>query len=137
MAVTKRSFADAEARMAELRSHGHAVSARFDRKHARVVIALHNGVELAVPVGLVEGLAGAAPDDLANIEVTPGGLGLHWPCLDADVHVPGLMQGIFGSRRWMAAQLGATGGRVSSPAKAEAARANGRRGGRPKKAAGG
>lgn len=36
------------------------------------------------------------------------GLALHWPSLDADV--PSLMQGVFGTKRWMAAQLGAAGG---------------------------
>ena len=94
---------------------------------------LHNGVELAVPDGLVEGLADAAPDDLADIEVTPAGLGLHWPKLDADVYVPALMQGVFGTRRWMAALLGAAGGKASTKAKAAAARENGRKGGRPRK----
>jgi hypothetical protein len=45
------------------------------------------------------------------------------------------MQGLFGSKRWMAAQLGAEGGRARSEAKAAAARSNGARGGRPRKSA--
>jgi len=40
------------------------------------------------------------------------GLGLHWPKLDADVYVPALLQGVFGSKQWMAAQLGAVGGKA-------------------------
>lgn len=135
MAITEQQFEDAQARAAATRQAGHAVAARYDRKHGRVVVSLHNGVELAVPVELVEGLADATPDDLADIEVTPAGLGLHWPKLDADVYVPALMQGVFGSRRWMAAQLGATGGKATSKAKGDAARANGRKGGRPPKTA--
>jgi len=135
MEISEHEFEQAQARTTEIRQTGHAVAARYDRKHGRVVVRLHNGVELAVPVGLVEGLAGAAPDDLADIEVTPAGLGLHWPKLDADVYVPALMQGVFGSRRWMAAQLGATGGKATSKAKADAARANGRKGGRPSRSA--
>ena len=63
-------------------------------------------------------------------------LGLHWPRLDADVYVPGLMAGALGSRAWMARELGAQGGRTSTPAKAAAARANGAKGGRPRKRAG-
>ena len=105
MAITEQQFEEAQARAAATRQAGHAVAARYDRKHGRVVVSLHNGVELAVPVELVEGLADAAPDDLADIEVTPAGLGLHWPKLDADVYVPALMQGVFGSRRWMACLL--------------------------------
>ncbi len=135
MAISEQEFEQAQARAAEARQAGHAVAARYDRKHGRVVVRLHNDVELAVPVGLVEGLAGATPDDLADIEVTPAGLGLHWPKLDADVYVPALMQGVFGSRSWMAAQLGATGGKATSKAKADAARANGRKGGRPPRSA--
>ena len=75
------------------------------------------------------------PADLAEIEITPSGLGLHWPRLDADVYVPGFMKGIYGTRRWMAALLGAEGGKSSSPAKAAAARTNGAKGGRPRKQA--
>ena len=65
--------------------------------------------------------------------MTGAGLGLYWPDLDVDLYVPHLIKGVFGSKRWMA-QIGAVGGRVSSPAKAVAARANGRLGGRPRKA---
>lgn len=135
MAISEQEFEQAQARAADTRQAGHAIAARYDAKHGRVVVSLHNGVELAVPVGLVEGLAGASASDLTDIEVTPAGLGLHWPKLDADVYVPALMQGVFGSRRWMAAQLGATGGKVTSKAKAAAARANGRKGGRPPRSA--
>ena len=84
-------------------------------------------------MALAEGLAGAAPDDLAEIEVGPAGLGLRWPRLDADLHVPALLRGVLGSRSWMAAHMGAAGGRSRSPAKAAAARENGRKGGRPRR----
>lgn len=49
MAVTKQEFDHAEKRMAELRAAGHAVSARYDRRRARVVVALNTGVELDIP----------------------------------------------------------------------------------------
>jgi hypothetical protein len=133
MAITEQEFARAEARMEELRQTGHAVSARYDRRASRIVVRLSTGLELAFPPALAEGLAGAATDDLAEIEISPAGLGLHWPKLDAGLYIPALLQGIFGSRQWMAAQLGAAGGRVRSPTKAESSRANGRKGGRPRK----
>ncbi|QJE74218.1 DUF2442 domain-containing protein [Aerophototrophica crusticola] len=126
----------AEQRMGEARQGGHVVAARYVRRGSRVVLKLSTGVELAFPTDLAEGLAGAAPEDLAEIEVSPSGLGLHWPRLDADLYVPALMQGVFGSQRWMAARLGAAGGKARSPAKTAAAQANGRKGGRPRKAAG-
>jgi len=133
MAVTDRDFADAEARMEALRQGGHAVAARYDRRRSRIVVRLNTGLELAFPPALAEGLADAAPTDLGAIEISPSGLGLHWPRLDADLYVPALMQGIFGSRRWMAAELGAAGGRARSSAKAASSRSNGRNGGRPRK----
>lgn len=103
-----------------------------------MVVSLSTGVELAFPPKLVKGLAGAAPSDLAKIEISPTGLGLHRPTLDADLYVPGLLAGASGGTHWMAAQLGAAGGSVRSTAKARAARANGKLGGRPcKKPAGG
>jgi hypothetical protein len=137
MAVTEREFEQAEKRMASLREAGYAVSARYDRRTGRVLVNLNTGVQLAFPVRLAEGLTGASPADLAVIEISPTGLGLHWPQLDADVYVPGLLQGVFGSKRWMAAQLGASGGKVRSDAKAAASRENGRKGGRPRKIANG
>ena len=56
-------------------------------------------------------MAAASSDDLADIEISPAGLGLHWPCHAADLYVPALLQGVFGSKRWMARELGAQGGR--------------------------
>jgi hypothetical protein len=56
-----------------------------------------------------------------------------FPKLDADLWLPALLEGVFGSRRWMAARLGARGGKAKSKAKARAARANGKLGGRPRK----
>lgn len=102
MAITDEQMARAGAAMEAKRAQGHAVAARYDAPSERLVVSLHNGVELGVPVRLVEGLADADPADLAEIEVTPSGLGLHWPRLDADVYVPGLMAGALGSRRWVA-----------------------------------
>lgn len=135
MATTEREFGRAEARMRAQRRAGYAVSARYDRRSARVIVGLSTGVQVAFPPHLAEGLAEGSPSDLAQIEISPAGLGLHWPKLDADVYVPALLQGVFGSKSWMARQLGAAGGRVRSTAKSVAARANGRKGGRPKKAA--
>jgi len=137
MADTEQELQQAEKRMAALRENGFAVSARYDRRTARIVVNLNTGVQIAFPTRLAEGLANASPDDLAEIEVSPAGLGLRWPKLDADVYMPALLQGVFGSKRWMAAQLGAAGGKARSRTKAAAARENGRKGGRPRKAAGG
>jgi hypothetical protein len=133
MAVTEQDVRQAEKKMEALRASGFAVSARYDRRAGRVVVSLNTGVQIAFPARLAEGLAGAAATDLSEIEISPAGLGLHWPKLDADVYLPALLQGVFGSERWMAAQLGSTGAQARLRAKTAVARENGRKGGRPRK----
>jgi hypothetical protein len=120
---------------ARMQSHARATSAHYDRRGARITVNLNNGLEVAFPVRLAEGLASAKSSDLADIEISPTGLGLHWPRLDADLYLPALMNGLFGTRRWMASLLGNVGGKASSSAKQAAARAKGKRGGRPRKVA--
>ncbi len=107
----------------------HARDARYDAKADRVIVELTNGASFAFPPRLVEGLHDASPAAIGKIEVIGCGFGLHWEALDLDYTVPGLVSGIFGTAKWMAAQAG----RSTSPAKAAAARANGAKGGRPKK----
>ena len=133
MTVTDADFTLAQAAGVALQRKSRVTKARYDRKTSHLIVTLHNDVELAVPVHLIEDLAGADPAVLSKIELSPSGLGLHWPALDADVYVPALFDGVFGTRSWMASILGAEGGRTTSPAKAAAARANGRKGGRPAK----
>lgn len=106
-----------------------AASARYDRRLDRVVVELTNGCTFAFPPRLVQGLEQATEDELAEVEVMGTGYGLHWETLDVDFTVPGLLAGIFGTRAYMASHAG----RATSPAKAAAARANGAKGGRPRK----
>ena len=75
--------------------------ARFDRRSRRVIVELRNRAKFIFPPELVEGLGGASLDDLARVDVSPSGAGLHWPTLDVDFSVPALMAGVFGSRTWM------------------------------------
>lgn len=112
-----------------------AVEAHYDRKADRIVVRLSSKLEISFSPRDAQGLEHATPAELAQIEVLPPGLGLHWPKLDADLYVPGLLGGLMGSRKWMAARLGRAGGRATTPAKKAASRANGRLGGRPKRAA--
>ena len=122
---------------ARLASGPRAVAARYDRRLSRIVVSLNNGIELAFPPRFAEGLDRAAPAELAVIELSPTGLGLHWPKLDADLDLPALLEGAFGSPKWMAILMGRRGGLKRTNAKVAASRVNGGRGGRPRKAAGG
>ena len=82
----------------------YAVDARYDRRQQRVVVQLNTGLLVVFGPQMIEGLQDAKPRELQ--EITPSGSGLHFPRIDADVYLPGLLTGQFGSRRWMAAQLG-------------------------------
>ena len=107
------------------------VRAEYEKKPDLLTLHLDDGVRVSIPRYNLQGLQNARPAQVARIEILGRGTGLHWPLLDVDHYVPGLLNHIFGTSRWMA-ELGRRGGSVTSSAKAAAARANGRKGGRPK-----
>jgi hypothetical protein len=107
------------------------VRVEYERKPDLVTLHLDDGVRVSIPRTNVQGLQKAKPREVSRIEILGRGTGLHWPLLDVDHYVPGLLNHVFGTTRWMA-ELGRRGGAVTSTAKAAAARANGKKGGRPK-----
>jgi hypothetical protein len=111
-----------------------AVSAHYDRKSGHIVIGLSSRLILSFSPRDAQGLENAKASQLDEIEITPSGFGIHFPKLDADLYVPGLLEGFLGSRKWMASRLGRVGGQSRSRAKRAASKANGRLGGRPREA---
>lgn len=106
-----------------------AVTARYDRRSGRVLLELTNGCTFGFPPRMAQGLETATDKQLAQVEILGAGYGLHWEALDVDLSVPGLLAGLLGTASYMAQRAG----RAKSPAKAAAARANGTKGGRPRK----
>lgn len=136
--VTDTQLKAVEARGRALIANGpQAVSARYDRVTGRVSVELANGCTYVFPAQLVEDLRGASHANLAEVILDGAGFNLHWPSLEVDLFVPALVSGMFGTRAFMARELARHAGRAQTPAKAAAARANGAKGGRPRKAAGG
>ncbi len=131
--ASPEEFEAANARGAEKLRGPLAVRARYDRRLRRIVIRLNTGLDISFLPGDAQGLEGAMSSELEDIEISPSGLGIHFPKLDADLYLPALLQGFMGSEKWAAARLGARGGKVKSEAKAIAARQNGSRGGRPRR----
>jgi hypothetical protein len=110
-----------------------ALTARYDARSGKIVIALASGLEIAFAPSAAQGLEHASAADLKAIEISPSGLGLHFPKIDADIYVPALLEGFLGSKAWSAARMGAAGGSAKSASKREASQRNGKLGGRPRK----
>lgn len=107
------------------------VAARYDPATSRVLVELSNGCLFGFPVWMVPGTSRATPDELGRIELEPFGEAVIWSDINADVHVTGLMLSVLNVKTWAAKYMGS----ITSPAKAEAARENGKKGGRPRKRA--
>jgi hypothetical protein len=112
--------------------HPIAIAATYQPATGHIEITFSNQTRFAFPAHLGQGLTGASPEELADIEITPSGTGLHWETLDADLYIPALLEGTFGSRQWMT-ELAKKGGAAKSPAKTQSSRQNGKKGGRPRK----
>ena len=134
--IEKSVVEKANRRAAELKAFTPiATAARYDRKADRVILSLNTNLEIMFSPKNAQGLEHATPAQLVSIEISPSGYGIHFPNLDADLYLPALLEGFLGSRKWMAARLGAAGGSSRTKPKAAAARANGSLGGRPRKSA--
>jgi hypothetical protein len=120
-----RSFAPTDRRV---------LSAEYEKKPDVITLHFDDGIRLSIPRMKLQGLQAAETTKLARIEILGRGTGLHWPLLNVDHYVPGLVNHVFGASRWMA-ELGRRGGSATTNAKASAARANGKKGGRPKRVA--
>ncbi len=132
--VTHEELVQADERAKELESRApKAVSAKYDRHIRRVVVQLSSNLGIFFSPRDAEGLEHATAEQLTGIEISPSGYGLRFPKLDADVYLPSLLEGVFGSERWMASRMGRLGGSSRSAAKTMAARENGKKGGRPRR----
>ena len=139
--MANRSLTDAEilaqipaarAREARARKQGlRAAHVKFDRASRRIVLELTNGYMFAFPLRAIRALNSLTDAQLASAELDPSGAVLIWDALDIDLSVPGLLLSAVGERERFG-HLASLAGRVTTDAKARAARANGRKGGRPK-----
>lgn len=128
IAEARRATAEADAREPRARS------ARYDSEANRIIVDLRSGAAFVFPPEMVPELEEASPGQLADVSVDPSGDGLRWNQLDVDLGLSTLLVGVFGTSAWMS-ETGRQGGCSTSEQKRAAARANGKKGGRPRKAA--
>ena len=110
--LTTEQFEAAKTRGEERLRGPRASSAHYDAGRDRVIVRPTTGMEIGFAPRDAEGSQHATREDLAEIEVEAFGLSIHFPRLGADLYLPALLEGVLGSKSWMAARLGAAGGRL-------------------------
>lgn len=131
-----REYAAARALGERDRAAGlHATGVHFDAAQKRVILELTSGYIFGIPIARLPEIRDASDAELGEAEVLGAGTLLHWETLDADYSVPALILSAVGTKS-IARQLGRAGGKSTSDAKADAARRNGAKGGRPRLRAG-
>jgi hypothetical protein len=108
-----------------------AKSAYYDPATRRIVVELKLGSAIAFPTSLYPDLDRLTPEELATMELAPNGEALLWEEYDVGYEIAGIVVDILGDA--MLRAFASRGGSSTSERKAAAARANGRKGGRPRK----
>ncbi len=99
--VTQQEYDEATKRGDEMyETLPRAVSVRFDPSARRVVVDLNWGYSISFPPERSQELHKASLQDLSEVEISGPGWGIYFPRIDADLWVPGLAKGVFGTKRW-------------------------------------
>jgi hypothetical protein len=107
MVITDAAFQAANRRAAAKKAaFPPVVSVRYDRRVARIVIALDSGLQLSFSPKHAQGLENVNPADLVDAQISPSGLGVHFPRADVDIYLPVLLVGFLGSKRWIRVSSG-------------------------------
>jgi len=78
-----------------------AESVRYDAVRDMIVVRLLSGAEIEFSPREAQGWTEATPEELAGVEVDVLGLAVRVDVIDADMHIPALVEGRLGSDRWM------------------------------------
>jgi hypothetical protein len=79
------------------------VKATYSKTSRGLRLVLDDGVTCSIPRRLIQGLSEARDEELGRIQILSGGSGLLWPLLDVAHYVPALLQGVYGTEKWMTA----------------------------------
>ncbi len=121
--VRGREIADAPSAIEEVRT----------TQNRTLFLRFRNGTRLEIPLAAIEELSTATQEQMRGIVISPLRDSISVPRLDVDIYVPGLVSDVLNSNA--ARNFARLGGSKKTLEKRAAARANGRKGGRPKKTA--
>jgi hypothetical protein len=117
-----------EAREAD-RLEPRAQTVAYDARRGMVLVEMRSGFAFGFPPERVGGLERATAAQLAKVRVSASGDGLHWDDLDVHASLTGIVVDALNLTDWAPRLMG----QIRSAAKARAARANGLKGGRPRR----
>jgi hypothetical protein len=125
----KNETAVREAREAD-RIEPRASSVRYDAQQGLLLVELRSGFVFGFPPERVFGLEDTTAKQLDAVRISPSGDGFHWDDLNVDASLTGIIADALNLREWAPRFMG----QARSEAKARAARLNGMKGGRPRRA---
>jgi hypothetical protein len=137
--ITSAEYAAAlAAGQTESESEVRAQEVRYVPERDAVEILTRRGAGFLIPRQWIEALQDVALDDLSKLTVWPDGSAIELEELDIQISVSGLLSAVLPAMlpsRAIATLFGSRGGKATSDAKRVSSRANGLKGGRPRKRA--
>lgn len=79
------------------------LKASYSKATDSIRLVLDDGAIYSMPRRRIQGLTSAQDKELRRIQILGDGTGLLWPLLDVAHYVPGLLQGVYGTEKWMTA----------------------------------
>jgi hypothetical protein len=117
-------------------SEPRAVAAEYLPESGVLSVTLQSGTRAEIPIALLSALRDMPDEIRRQVAVSSGGLVLRWDPADVEYEVGGMLTAAFWPKLRSAMRaMGRVGGQARSKAKARAVRANGKKGGRPRKTA--
>jgi hypothetical protein len=98
--VSRRQIDSAIERAGQFEAYDPRVAkVQYEEKEDLVSLYFADGLKVSIPRKQLQGLEEANQSQLSKIEIVGDGTGLHWPLLDVDHYVLGLLEHRFGTKR--------------------------------------